>query len=166
MRPSEQEIRAKKQEIAIRYARSGYRPTIGDMRQAEYMRVRKDRQTSGGDLSFLDQILKNPTRLKAITAGRKLQLTYEERRRLNIKTIAPYDVSLAELRALQHEQKKLADKVRAEGKRRTSGARKRAEYEANSLSQTKPWLVMGLSRRSWYRKGKPIPPRTLAQVRR
>ena len=37
----------------------------------------------------------------------------------------------------------------------------RTEYLANSLSKTKPWVALGMSRRDWYRKGKP---KTLAQV--
>lgn len=31
----------------------------------------------------------------------------------------------------------------------------RAEYEANSLSRSKPWEALGMSRASWYLKGKP-----------
>jgi predicted transcriptional regulator len=36
-------------------------------------------------------------------------------------------------------------------------AQPRAEYEANSISRAKPWEAMGLSRRTWYRHGKPTP---------
>lgn len=31
----------------------------------------------------------------------------------------------------------------------------REEYEANSISRAKPWEAMGMSRATWYRKGKP-----------
>lgn len=31
----------------------------------------------------------------------------------------------------------------------------RAEYEANSITRTKPWEALGMSRATWYRKGKP-----------
>lgn len=31
----------------------------------------------------------------------------------------------------------------------------RDEYEANSISRAKPWEAMGMSRATWYRKGKP-----------
>jgi predicted transcriptional regulator len=32
----------------------------------------------------------------------------------------------------------------------------RAEWEAaNSISRTKPWEALGMSRSNWYRKGKP-----------
>ncbi len=33
----------------------------------------------------------------------------------------------------------------------------RAEYEANALTNTKPWEALGMSRATWYRKGKPEP---------
>ena len=32
----------------------------------------------------------------------------------------------------------------------------RAEYEANSLTRSKPWEAMDMSRATWYRKGKPL----------
>lgn len=31
----------------------------------------------------------------------------------------------------------------------------RTEYEANSISRAKPWEVLGMSRATWYSKGKP-----------
>jgi len=31
----------------------------------------------------------------------------------------------------------------------------REQYEANSITQSKPWEAIGMSRRSWYRHGKP-----------
>lgn len=33
----------------------------------------------------------------------------------------------------------------------------RAEYLANSLSRSKPWEALGISRATWYRRGKPDP---------
>lgn len=38
----------------------------------------------------------------------------------------------------------------------------RAEYEANSISRAKPWDSMGISRRTWYRHGKPTPEKAQA----
>jgi hypothetical protein len=32
----------------------------------------------------------------------------------------------------------------------------RTEYEANSITQAAPWEVIGISRRTWYRRGKPL----------
>jgi predicted DNA-binding transcriptional regulator AlpA len=34
-------------------------------------------------------------------------------------------------------------------------SRPRAEYLANSLSRSKPWEALGVSRATWYRMGKP-----------
>lgn len=34
-------------------------------------------------------------------------------------------------------------------------AQSRADYEAQSLTKSKPWEAFGLSRATWYRKGKP-----------
>ena len=31
----------------------------------------------------------------------------------------------------------------------------RAEYESNSITKAKPWVALGMSRATWYRKGKP-----------
>jgi transcriptional regulator with XRE-family HTH domain len=33
----------------------------------------------------------------------------------------------------------------------------RAEYEANSITRAAPWAAMGISRRTWYNRGKPTP---------
>lgn len=33
----------------------------------------------------------------------------------------------------------------------------RAEYEANSLTRSKPWQALDMSRATWYRRGKPDP---------
>ena len=34
----------------------------------------------------------------------------------------------------------------------------RAEYEAKSISRAKPWEALGMSRATWYRRGKPMAP--------
>jgi predicted DNA-binding transcriptional regulator AlpA len=36
-------------------------------------------------------------------------------------------------------------------------AQPRAEYEAQSASRTRPWEKLGISRATWYRRGKPQP---------
>lgn len=35
-------------------------------------------------------------------------------------------------------------------------AQPRADYLANSLMRSKPWEALGMSRATWYRRGKPI----------
>jgi hypothetical protein len=49
------------------------------------------------------------------------------------------------------------DRERHTARRRAAGAVDRATYEANALSRQKPWEALGMSRRTWYRKGKPMP---------
>ena len=34
-------------------------------------------------------------------------------------------------------------------------AQPREDYEANAVSRAKPWEALGMSRATWYRKGKP-----------
>lgn len=40
----------------------------------------------------------------------------------------------------------------------------REEYLANSISRAKPWEALGMSRSSWYAKGKPTPPTEVNQA--
>ena len=43
----------------------------------------------------------------------------------------------------------------------------RKQYLANALTQSKPWEALGMSRATWYRKGKPkINPLALEKKRR
>ncbi|MFC4625459.1 hypothetical protein ACFO1V_09525, partial [Daeguia caeni] len=72
------------------------------------------------------------------------RISDEEQRRL--RTIISTDLA------------KERDRERAEARRRAAGAIDRATYEANSLSRRKPWEALGMSRRTWYRVGKPMPP--------
>ncbi|WP_241194737.1 replication protein [Pseudomonas synxantha] len=69
------------------------------------------------------------------------RITTEEQRQL--KTI----VSQAE--AAERHRK------REETRRRAAGAVDRETYEQASLTRQKPWEALGMSRRSWYRAGKP-----------
>ncbi|UVM45661.1 replication protein [Pseudomonas brassicacearum] len=69
------------------------------------------------------------------------RITTEEQRQL--KTI----VSQAE--AAERHRK------REEARRRAAGAVGRETYEQASLTRQKPWEALGMSRRSWYRAGKP-----------
>ncbi|MEG3973677.1 hypothetical protein QT970_03515 [Microcoleus sp. herbarium8] len=53
---------------------------------------------------------------------------------------------------------KRRDAERDTARRRERGAVEREQYETNSASRTKPWEALGMSRRTWYRAGKPSPP--------
>ena len=58
--------------------------------------------------------------------------------------------------ALERRQER--DRKRDETRRRAAGAIDRATYEANALTRQKPWEALGMSRATWYRAGKPMPP--------
>jgi hypothetical protein len=73
------------------------------------------------------------------------QITEEEQRQL--RTIITKGEAL--------ERRRERDRKRDEERRRAAGAVTREAYEANSLSQQKPWEVLGMSRAKWYRLGKP-----------
>lgn len=53
------------------------------------------------------------------------------------------------------EEKYRRNNERRNAKRRSGGMVERAEYEARSISNTKPWEPLGMSRAKWYRLGKP-----------
>lgn len=100
------------------------------------------------------RIAQNPRRYKADTLARLLNLTMSSRTALGITTIGAVDCTRRQRLELRRERKR----VYAEARRRASGAKPRAQYEAESLSRTKPWEAMGMSRSTWYRRGKPMPP--------
>ena len=103
---------------------------------------------------LLEQIETFPQKWRADTLGRKLHLTGAEWRTLRLRTIAPADMTrqgrVAYSQALARQ--------RRQAKRRAKGKKPRAEWLAKSVSQTKPWLPLKMSRRTWYRRGEPTPP--------
>ena len=62
----------------------------------------------------------------------------------------------AEARAQRQERRRIAAKERSERNRRAAGAVPRATYEANGLTQMRPWAAFGVSRSTWYRHGRPM----------
>jgi hypothetical protein len=102
---------------------------------------------------FARRVSQNPRRYKADTLARLLNLTMADRISLGITTIGAIDCNKQKRAELRRERKRAYAEVR----RRASGAKPRAEYEAESLSRTKPWERMGMSRSTWYARGKPMP---------
>jgi hypothetical protein len=97
------------------------------------------------------QVQRWPRLYKADTLAR-LQLRFAERATLKITTIGAIDMDQEKRklrRAKQHQAK-------MEKRRRILGAKPRAEYEANALSNTKPWEqeIPPISRRTWERHRK------------
>jgi hypothetical protein len=78
--------------------------------------------------------------------ARFLGLTYVQREKLGIKTIGSIDVK----KRARKELRKRQDRLTKEAKRRVAGMRPQSE----SLSATKPWGQLGMSRAAWYRRNK------------
>jgi hypothetical protein len=83
--------------------------------------------------------------------GARLRLSYADRLRLKITTIGSYDVNRKSRKKRQRARRRERNRLRAAEKRRAKGAMPRAKYEASSLSKTKPWEQMGISRAKYYR---------------
>ncbi|MBB4113677.1 hypothetical protein FHT80_003003 [Rhizobium sp. BK226] len=95
--------------------------------------------------------------LSADALGHALHLSYSERSALDIRTIGAFDVPKRKRTKLQNERRRQRDRARKEERRRAAGALPRADYLANALSQARPWEAFGISRRTWERRGKPMP---------
>jgi hypothetical protein len=96
-------------------------------------------------------VIANPVKYKADTLGHRLQLSHEERQRLAITTIGAVGQNAEQRKRLRKHRRRAYDRLRRERK----GAKTREEYEAGSLTRTKPWEALGISRRTWYRRGRP-----------
>jgi hypothetical protein len=80
--------------------------------------------------------------------GKRLRLINDERERLKLWTIAPYNMTPQQAR----KQRRAKDRQRKRRRRQLRGSKSRAKYEATGFSRTKPWLTAGISRRTWYRR--------------
>jgi hypothetical protein len=109
--------------------------------------------TAGEVATMTIRVLNKPLRWRADKLAMRLHLTDAERHRLRITTIGACDLILADRIARRRALKRL----RKERLRRRNGAKVRADYEAQSISRTKPWEALQMSRASWYRAGKPNP---------
>jgi hypothetical protein len=107
---------------------------------APWMNTAEARELTG-------KVLAKPLRWRADKLAIRLNLHEAERQRLRITTIGAVDVDKAERLA----RRRIRGRQREEQRRRASSAKPRAEYEANSLTRTKPWEALGISRATWYR---------------
>ncbi len=81
-----------------------------------------------------------------------LCLTWAERCALDIKTIGACDVTREQRAELSRERKRNRDRETKAEQRRAAGKLDRESWIAQSLSQQKPWLADGVSRRTWERR--------------
>ncbi len=84
--------------------------------------------------------------------GTSLRLSYADRTRFGIRTIGSHDANKAARQKLSRARKRERDRLRAAEKRKATGATPRAVYQAHSVSKTKPWEQLGISRRTYYRR--------------
>jgi len=78
--------------------------------------------------------------------ARFLGVRYAERQALGLTTIGSVNVG----KRARKEMRKRRDRLAKEAKRRAAGMRPQSE----SLSATKPWRELGMSRAAWYRRNK------------
>jgi hypothetical protein len=102
-------------------------------------------------IALIDDINRTPRRRRMPTGkqlGKRLHVTNAERERLKLWTIAASDLTAQEVLAWRRAKAK----ARMRRLRHLHGRKPRAEYEAASFSRTKPWLALGISRRTWERR--------------
>ena len=92
-----------------------------------------------------------PRRLHADRIAKMLRVTDAERTALKLTTIGACDVSKAERLRRRRERHRAAQQAT----RRARGVVPRDQYLADSFSRTKPWEALGISRRTWERRGRP-----------
>jgi hypothetical protein len=104
---------------------------------------------------LLAEIEERRRRWRGEKLAQLMRLTEAERRRLAITTIGSIDVTRAE----RAKRRKQAKREAIAAARRATGTKPRKEWlAAHSLTRTKPWEALKMSRASWYRAGKPRHP--------
>ena len=111
------------------------------------------RQYAGYASDVLTKARALPQRYTAAALGELIGLTIETRRRLRIRTIR----AVGQTDASMVQDRRGRDRERKAMERRAAGCRTREEWLANCLTQTRPWERFGISRRTWERRGKPMP---------
>jgi hypothetical protein len=100
---------------------------------------------------LVESVLRKPEymrKVKAADLGARLNLTWEERQTLAIRTIAPADLTPEEFEERRKERRREKERDRKRRKRRNAGIKSRA----TSIARLKPWERLGISRRTWYRR--------------
>lgn len=104
--------------------------------------------TIGEAGAIREQCLIAPKRWKAKTLGFRLRLVDVDRAQLGIRTIAAIDLTPEQ----QAERRRTKAKLRAARFRRRKGAKLRTQYLATVVKPQQPWVGLGISRASWYRR--------------
>ena len=168
-------VRLKRREIADRYRkRFDYAAKLLD----ELHRLAKHRyggtlpdNAEGERFAFVIETVGDGRRWKpeAIASSKWLNVSYAEHQTLGVMKIGAFNVPKAERQKLRRERyrprKRAKERAWRQRQRRAKGMKPREQYEAESVSRTKPWLAAGFRcRRTWERHGKPAP-EAVSQVR-
>lgn len=105
--------------------------------------------------AIIDSVTERPRHWTADQLAWRLKVIEQDRAALKLTTIGAVDLSKAE-RAKRRKQRA---KVAQQRRRRQQGTKPRAEYLAEQASKPKPWVELGISRRTYYRRirtGTPI----------
>lgn len=90
---------------------------------------------------------------KAQALGNKLELTAERRTRLHIASIAPCDQTPEQRAAIRKEQKRQRDREYRRRKRIEADSMRRDQWlAAHTTTRDEPWLKLGISRATYYRR--------------
>lgn len=103
--------------------------------------------------NLIHKVTTYPRKWKADTLAWEMGLKMDERTRLRITTIGAIDRNKEQ----REDDRRQAAKERERARRRKAGAIPRQQFEGASAASTKPWEALGMSRSSWYAKGKPMP---------
>jgi hypothetical protein len=100
------------------------------------------------DINRMSIWLRKPS---ARELGKRLRVTNQMRQQWRLWTVAPYDMTDEEL-AEQRRAKDRERKRRRRERQREGGATRAQWLAAHSINRDKPWLLLGISRASYYRK--------------
>jgi hypothetical protein len=99
-------------------------------------------------LAHAKRIAANPRKYTAATLGKMLRLTREERSDLNITTIRAFDM-LTDAEVAEERKRKSRERAARWRQRQQKAPR------PIPLRESEPWVALGMSQRTWYRRGKP-----------
>ena len=104
---------------------------------------------------LIRRVVRKQYRWRAATIAKWLNVTWAEHEALGLRHIGSIDKppSVAAAEAAERRARK---RWKQQQRRRERGVEPRAAWEAaHSISRTKPWQTRGMSRPTWYRRGKP-----------
>jgi hypothetical protein len=143
------------------WKRNHAKPTYDEI--LDRLRFWCERWAPDVSLTLISQSAKDANHRRRIDSAddcaRALRLSYADRTRLCITTIGAYDVNRRQRKQLARDRKRARDREQAAKKRAERGALPRAQYCKASLSATRPWQDLGISRRTWERRRRKANPK-------